>query len=389
MSITLPSRGFVFWPVGTGDSTTIVVDADTVLQVDVHHMKCSDDDDDPAVAVVDELVATLPQRDGRPYLAVFALTHADQDHCKGFADLLDRVDIGELWFSPRAFTDASDDDTSCDDAEVFHEEALRRVRATIAADGEVASGDRVRIVGWAEELADDDFEGFPEDRITAPGQVVTEVDGVDRADDLRIFVHAPFKDGVVGERNDASLALQVTLKDGAATGKALLFGDHCYPTLKAIFDRSEADDLAWNVLLAPHHCSKSAMYWADEGGEETLRQDLLDALEQAALSPAFVVSSSAPVPAKNAPGDNPPHAKAKARYTEVAPDGFLCTMEHPSESSPQPIVFEVDAEGFRHREPAARAERVGSALLKAAVDQARGGPQPPTDRIGFGRRRGR
>ena len=30
--------------------------------------------------------------DGRPYLAVFVLTHADQDHCRGFADLLEAGD---------------------------------------------------------------------------------------------------------------------------------------------------------------------------------------------------------------------------------------------------------------------------------------------------------
>ena len=31
-----------------------------------------------------------------------------------------------------------------------------------------------------------------------------------------------------------------------------------------------------------------------------------------------MVSSSCPVPASNAPGENPPHAVAKARYAEIA-----------------------------------------------------------------------
>jgi beta-lactamase superfamily II metal-dependent hydrolase len=43
--------------------------------------------------LVDELVAKLPQRDGKPYLSCFVLTHPDQDHCRGFADLLKRVVI--------------------------------------------------------------------------------------------------------------------------------------------------------------------------------------------------------------------------------------------------------------------------------------------------------
>jgi len=97
----LPSRGVVFWPVGTGDSTTVIVDDEVVLQVDLHDMAKADDDNNPEVPVVDRLADALPQVDGKPYLAVFALTHADKDHCLGFADLLGQVQIGELWSTPR------------------------------------------------------------------------------------------------------------------------------------------------------------------------------------------------------------------------------------------------------------------------------------------------
>jgi beta-lactamase superfamily II metal-dependent hydrolase len=97
----VPRRGIMFWPVGTGDSTTIVIDDDHVIQVDLHDMAQADLDGAVVMPVVDELAACLPKRDGRPYLAVFVLTHADQDHCRGFADLLEAVTIGELWATPR------------------------------------------------------------------------------------------------------------------------------------------------------------------------------------------------------------------------------------------------------------------------------------------------
>ena len=129
--IELPEQGFIFWPVGTGDSTTIAVDDETVLQVDLHHMSAADDDDETHTPIVDELERVLPKRDGTPYLAVFVLTHPDQDHCLGFAELLKRVDIGELWFSPRIFHEHED---LCDDAKAFRKEAKRRVKATIEAD---------------------------------------------------------------------------------------------------------------------------------------------------------------------------------------------------------------------------------------------------------------
>ena len=52
----------------------------------------------------------MPKRNNRPYLAAFLLTHADKDHCLGFADLLTKVDIGELWATPRLWRELLDDD---------------------------------------------------------------------------------------------------------------------------------------------------------------------------------------------------------------------------------------------------------------------------------------
>src|SRR5690349_1466843 len=85
----LPPGGVVFWPVGTGDSTTLVVDDEHVLQVDLRDMALADEPDSAHAQVIDRLAEVLPERDGAPYLSVFALTHADQDHCTGFGDLLD------------------------------------------------------------------------------------------------------------------------------------------------------------------------------------------------------------------------------------------------------------------------------------------------------------
>src|SRR5207302_201755 len=112
-------------------------------------------------------------------------------------------------------------------------------------------------------LKEEEFEGFPAERLTVPGNEVTELDGEECGTEFRAFIHAPFKDDSAGERNDTSVGMQVTLRDGEVSGTALLLGDLCYPTVKRIFDSSSADDLMWNVLLAPHHCSKSAMYWKE------------------------------------------------------------------------------------------------------------------------------
>ena len=383
VNLDIPSQGFVFWPVGTGDSTTIAVTDGVFLQVDLRHMKSADEGDDPHTPIVDRLAELLPQVNGKPYLPVFALTHPDKDHCLGFDDLLKRVNIGELWFTPRIFREYKKD--LCDDAKAFRKEAERRVKKTIQEKGGVASGNRVRIIGYDDLLKEKEYEGFPRERLTIPGNEIFELDGEDQSDYFRAFVHAPFKDDAASERNDTSLALQVTLYWGNKFARALLLGDLCYPIIRRIFDRSEDDDLTCNVMLAPHHCSKSVMYWQDEGeDEESLKQDILDDMEKAADDPGYIVASSEPVPKSNKSGDNPPHAKAKYRYEEIAPDGFLCTQEHPNEKDPEPIIFSLDVGGFVYIQPVGDNSKNKNNLAEV-TKAARGDNAPPTERVGFGK----
>jgi len=380
-----PKRGLIFWPIGTGDSTTIVVDNEegVILQIDLRQMECSAEKDDPHVPIIDILKQELPKVAQKPYLAVFALTHPDKDHCQGFSQLLKEVTVGELWFSPRIFREYHKD--LCDDASAFKKEAMRRVKKTITDQGKVSSGDRVHIIGYDELLKEEEFEGFPKDQLTVPGNFITELDGSDYADHFKAFVHAPFKDDSSGERNDTSLAFQIALSDAEVTGFAMLLGDHRYPTVKRIFDiTTDKNNLAWNVFLAPHHCSKGVMYWHDEGEkEEILRQDILDAIEKAASDPGYIVTSSEPIPKSNEAGDNPPHAVAKNRYEEIAPDGFMCTHEHGGIDHPLPIIFEVTSTGLKYWGGQV-AKAAGLTFLAKAIERARGGAVPPSDRVGFG-----
>ena len=226
MSFTLPKRGLVFWPVANGDSTTVVIDSATHLQIDLNHLEKSEDDEDPTWSVVDELVNLLPTKHGRPYLSAFALTHPDQDHCRGFAKLLDDVDVGELWFTPRVFLEYKKD--LCDDAEAFKNEAERRVKETIDATGDPGAGHRVRIFGYSELLDDDKFKNFPDDRLTVPGSELTTIDEKDVSGEFRAFLHAPFKDDDAGRteryepRNAGNAARRIQDAPGPASRRPLL-----------------------------------------------------------------------------------------------------------------------------------------------------------------------
>jgi hypothetical protein len=270
--------------------------------------------------------------------------------------------------SPRTFRESRENDDLCDDAQAFHDEAMRRVKATIDAGGDPGAGDRIRIIGYDDLLQEPEFDGFSDEFLSIPGQTITTLDGEDLSGLFEAFIHAPFKDDSFGDRNDCSLAFQISLSNGNEVGRALLMGDLSYPVIRRIFDRSQDATLGWNVLLAPHHCSKSVMYWQDEDDDdETLKSDMVRDIGNAALDPGYVVSSSEPVPAKNDPGDNPPHAKAKQQYERIVPNEFICTHEPPNQKSPEPVIFDVSENGFAYVGEGESSKSMGDALA------ARGG----------------
>lgn len=377
----LPDQGFVFWPVGAGDSTTILINDTTVMQIDINHLEAADEEEDPRWPVVDELVELLPRVGGRPYLAAFVATHADMDHCQGFGKLLEDHDvlIGELWFTPRLVADieAEDPDELSEDARVLRDEALRRIRRNAYVEAAPRSGDRVRVIGYHESLSGE-FALIPRSLISPAGDVVTHVDGLNVESDLRIFVHSPFKKYMEDtERNRTSIGLHVTLLPSGS--RAMLLGDLDYEPVKQVFEYTkDLDNKKWDVFLAPHHCSKSVMY-ERISGTDVLRRDVLRLIEGAKASDAWIVSSSGPIPASNSAGDNPPHAKAKNRYSEIC-DTFVCTGEHPDEESPAPLIFESTADGVS----LLGAEGGGTSAAAEQVDQARGGKKPADTAVGFG-----
>ncbi|WP_029918475.1 hypothetical protein [Pelobacter seleniigenes] len=374
----------MFWPVGTGDCTSIVLAEDVVLQVDMRCKEENGDQEGDGESLVDIFEENLPEVGGKPYLAGFALTHPDKDHVEGFADLLSRVDIGEIWFTPRVF--AENDTDLCDDAVAFKEEAERRVNATIKCGGDVASGDRVRLIGYDQLLEEDTYKGFPRERLTIPGNSINELDGEDYTGEFNAFIHAPFAEQIEGDRNNTSLCMQVTFSESPDMGGVLLFGDIAYPRIRKIFDTTKnaknEEYLAWKVFLAPHHCSKSAMYQKD-GDREVLKQDMLDDLDSYQVLGGVIVASCDEIPARNQSGDNPPHAKAKQRYEEIAEGGFLCTQE--DTDGAEPIVFLIQDDGSLERDSGSdSSEGRSSGNLSAAVKQARGSDAPPSEKVGYG-----
>src|SRR5437667_3286404 len=157
-------KAVIYWPVATGDSTTLVLKPDeVVMQIDLHHLEKAADEDSTEWSIIDHLVRVLPKRrNGRPYLALFILTHPDEDHIQGFAELLKRVDIGEIWHTPKIFRDQSDEESLCDDAKVFRKEVDRRRKAILADPKNVESGNRLRVIGHDDVLGEEKYKDLPD-----------------------------------------------------------------------------------------------------------------------------------------------------------------------------------------------------------------------------------
>ena len=215
------------------------------------------------------------------------------------------------------------------------------------------------------------------------------VDGMNISADFHAFIHAPFKDDQDKGRNNTSLSLNLVVTEGEKHTQFFFFGDREYLTIKRIFETTEKGDknkayLYWDVMLCSHHCSKAVMYWQEEGDEEEkFKKDIMDYFEKYIRAGNGYVVTSAHSAFTDGDGDNPPHKKARKCYEKIVKTGrFICTHEYPDKKNPQPLIFTVDSQGLTFDDK--RKKGLGPEGLGAAVDEARGGKQPPAGQVSFG-----
>lgn len=369
----LPERGVVFWPVGNGDAVTVALDDDTVIQIDVHHPEVAGDDDDDRVPVVDRLVEHLPKPAGadKPVLSVLAITHHDSDHCRGFGRLIEEVSVCELWITLRSFVEHKNEDGGLPDGpgKDVYEEACRRRKAEVdahAKGGRAEPGSRLRVIGNSSVLDDADWKDFPEDLLTSAGECIADINGEDHSDKVEIFIHTPFHDDTQdGSRNSSSLGMQLTLKAGECERRFLLLGDLEYEQLDAFCDKSVArgneDRLDWDVLLAPHHCSRHAILKEEDG--EYVETEAVEHLENHAAEGAVVVASCRGFDVAKDGDSLPPHEEARTVYERiVGKDNFLSTSDYANGSDSEPLTISVteDECGEVRESKAARIDRLKS-----------------------------
>lgn len=347
-----------FYPVKNGDCNLIEFSDSAIMMIDCKFRKDSEKENDEYNVIEDLLKNKLTsKKHGLPYLNAFVLTHPDQDHCLGFKEKFytgsnpektqpsdkDKENklilIGELWYSPRVFTEYEDD--LSDDALAFKEEAERRMELWKNNDSSKnKAGNRIRIIGYSDV---DNLDGIPSSRISAAGEEVNELDGSLRSG-YRFFIHSPFKEAIEGgARNETSIVFQLRVDAGSTkdAGKIFFGGDAEWRVWNKIMEKTSDDNyLKWNLLEAPHHCSYTFFADSREDDPEQSSLDFLDKRE----GNGYIVSSSKTIK-KNA--DNPPCQKAQNRYIEHLAnqddDYFKCTE---IDDVQKPVAFEIRSNGI-------------------------------------------
>ncbi len=351
----------IFYPVGNGDTSQIVLENGKRILMDFRHQKKTEDGSGPEV----NLKACLKQelKDAkRESFDVVAFTHGDADHIENSTEFFElrhatkyqgegRIKIDTLWVPAAMVLETATNDQQSSEFVIWRQEARHRLK----------EGKGIRIFSKPEKLK----TWFEENGltlesrrhlITDAGQLVPEFDI--NTDGVEFFCHSPFikhVDDGDDLRNAASLIFNIRFRKDGADYDYLAVGDSEWSVLEDIVtttkNHGNMNRLGWDLYNIPHHCSYLAL--SDDKGEfETVPKPLVAEILQAGKEGAYIVSSSFPIldTKDGREQTQPPHIQAKKCYEtyrkKTGGAKFLVTMEEPNGNKPEPLEFKVDTLGL-------------------------------------------
>ncbi len=346
-----------FFPLGNADSCRIDLDNGKKLLFDYAAVRCPDDKNDKR-ADLPKLLRDDLKSNRRDYFDVVTFTHLDEDHTKGSTEFFylehdkkyqtgDRIKIEEMWVPAAVIVE--DEETMGEEHLIIQAEARHRL---LSKKGIRVFSRPVLLQDWLSKkgVALDDVRHL----ITDAGQVVpgltTEADGAE------FFVHSPFAKRLnecdVVDRNSDSIVLQATFECSARKTKFILGADTTHDEMTDIVEitryHKREERLESDVVKLPHHCSYLSLA-PDKGKEKTEPVENVKWLyEEKGNKGLRIVSTSDPIPSVDT--TQPPHRQAANYYRDLVKTKsgeFLVTMEHPSQTSPAPLVISIDALGAR------------------------------------------
>lgn len=391
-----------FLPVGCGDMTLIQLadqDATTIL-VDINIRQDGDDPEGDARDVAKDLRDRIKRdSNSRPYVDAFLLSHPDADHIRGLEkhfhlgpvseyadddkkDADKKIIIRDIWSSPLVYRRASKTHTLSSDAKAFNKEAKRRVQVNRDKKFEgVAVGDRILVMGEDENGKTDDLGPI----LVKIDETFSKVNGVNKSGYFSALLLAPLPKQEDAEdeenlgKNHSSVILNIKLGADAKTPdgcKFLTGGDAEVLIWERLWEKHKKQkaELEYDLLLAPHHCSWHTLShdsWSKLREKVNVSQDARNALS-VARSGAVVVASSSPIKDDD---KDPPCIRAKREYESIingVKGSFYCVGENPDEKNPEPMTFNVTAEGVQLATKQEAGRKAAAVIGSAAVPRAHG-----------------
>lgn len=355
----------VFYPVGNGDTTQIVLHGGRRVLFDFCHRQKSEDADTPEIDLKKRLKDDLSAAK-RDYFDVVAFTHADVDHIQGSTEFFElkhatkyqgdgRIKIRQLWVPASMLLEEASNDQQSNEFVIWRQEARHRL---LEGKDILVFSKPQALMDWLAprlkergEPADARNHLFIDAGTVVPGFTLG-------GDGAEFFCHSPFikhYDGGDFIRNSAALVFNVRLRADGSDFDYLEVGDATWEDLEDIvrttrFHKND-DRLAWDLFNIPHHCSYLALS-DDKGATETVPKPLVKDLLLSGKKDSYIVSCSKPVPDSKDSYDQiqPPHIQARKAYErylrEVGGRKFLVTMEEPNASKPEPLVFDITGIGI-------------------------------------------
>ena len=351
------------YKVDNGDMALIVLESGRRLLVDIKIRAAADDRDDDTPDVGAQLRERLEvlgrDGEGRLYVDAFMLTHPDQDHCSGLENHFhlgapsswsadeDKIVIREMWSSPVVFrrADKKTGFTLCSDAKAWRKEAHRRVQ--LFRDQRCATdGDRILIMGEDVDGKTDDLGAILVRAGTTFSTIAGQFDVSFTGLLLAPMLATDDEEDDTLSKNDSSVVMRVSLAaDGVpVAARYLLGGDAEVAIWERLWDRYPSDDLAYDVLIAPHHCSWHSLSWdswSDKGEKARVSPYARSALAQAAPGATILASNRAIKDDE----DDPPCVRAKREYRDILKSGageFLCLAD---QAGDEPFAITVNRYG--------------------------------------------
>jgi len=318
---------------------------------------CQDDSEDKRIDLPKALREDLNNAE-RDFYDVVAFSHLDLDHIKGSTEFFylehdkkfqskDRIKINELWVPAAVIIE--DKETLGEEHAILQKEARYRL----------LNKQRIRVFSRPDAL-----KGWLKSHsleLDAVRHLVTDagqfVPGFTIANDgVELFVHSPFarrlNECELVDRNSDSLVLQATYNCNDTLTRLMLGADTPYDIWTDIVDitrlHKREERLEWDIFKLPHHCSYLSL-GPDKGKEKTEPVPNVKWLfEEQGHEGGIIVSPSHIIPGEDT--DQPPHRQAANYHKENCANKrgeFKVTMEHPTKSSPKPLVIIVDNLGAK------------------------------------------